>query len=120
MKKFIIRDWANAPVETNVDLDAMDDIRKMTIVIMTGDEILTVEYMNGHTETIDSSDCRLCGFFDGSYDIFDRETGYSCLTEEYLQCCDSYDRQRMVIGQAAADTLLIASMLGETPNGPGL
>ena len=120
MKKFVIRNYANRPVETNVDLDAMDDIRKMSISIMSGDEILTIEYMDGHTDTIDSADDRIYGWFDGSYDIFDRETNYSCLTEEYLNRCNSYKRQAMAIGQEAADTLLIASMLGETPNGPGL
>ena len=46
MKKFIIRDYANNPVETNVDLDAMDDIRKMSMTIMSGDEILSIEYVD--------------------------------------------------------------------------
>lgn len=116
-----IVDFSDKVIDTAIDLDAMEDIKKINVSIISGDEVLYVEYMDGRLETIDSCPSgRIYGFFDGSYTLFDRETGYSHITKEWLSLRNSYKRQTLVIGQDAADTLLLASVFGLTPHGEGI
>lgn len=39
------------------------------VLILSGDEIVTIYYTDGTEERIDSSNCRLMDFYDGEYDI---------------------------------------------------
>lgn len=97
MRKFIIRDYEGNPVETDVDLDNLDNILVMNIHILSGDEILTVVTKDGDIETWDSCQgARIYGFEDGDYVIFNSVKGVNYLTEHYLKLDNSYDRQEYV------------------------
>lgn len=92
MKKFIIRDYNDCPVETDVDLDNLEDILRMKMLVLTGDEILTVTHKDGTTERYDSSNCRRINYYDGEYVFFDAENGINLIDEDYLSMENSYDR----------------------------
>ena len=92
MNKFIIRDYDDCPVETDVDLDNLEDILRMEILVLTGDEILTVTHKDGTTKCYDSSNCRRTNYYDGEYVLFDAESGINLIDEDYLSMENSYDR----------------------------
>ena len=42
-----IMDYKNKKVKTNIDLDKLDEIQRVEIRVITGDEICKVQYKNG-------------------------------------------------------------------------
>lgn len=64
----------------------------MKILILSGDEILTVTHKDGTTKRYDSSGCRMVGFYDGEYVLFDAESGINLIDEDYLSMENSYYR----------------------------
>ena len=69
--KITIMDYKNSKKE--VDVGELKDIRKMIVRVVTGDEILMVEYNNNETKVFDSSDDRRKNFYDGEYILFNRD-----------------------------------------------
>ena len=70
--KIKILDYKSRPKE--VDVGELKDIRKMTVDVITGDEILNVTYKDGSEKRFDSSDDRCRNFYDGNYELYNTET----------------------------------------------
>lgn len=64
------------------DVGDINDIVRMSIRVLSGDEVLTVIRKDTTVETFDSSDCRFMSFFDGEYDIYDVHTGVNYFNNE--------------------------------------
>lgn len=45
------------------------EIHMISVIVLSGDEIVTVRFADGSFEKHDSSDCRIESYFDGSYDV---------------------------------------------------
>ena len=60
--------------EKEVDVGELKDIRKMTVDVITGDEILYITYKDGSGKRFDSSDDRTRDFYDGNYELYNTET----------------------------------------------
>lgn len=92
MKKKIMLnlfDYNNRVTHTGVNL-CDPNITRVTIKVITGDEIAFVDYFNGARAVYDSCDCRNFDFFDDEYVILDRENGID-LIDEFRGRSDSYD-----------------------------
>ncbi len=91
MKKIMLNlfDYDNHVTHTGVNL-CDPNIVRVTIKVITGDEIALVDYFNGARSVYDSSDCRKYDSFDGEYVILDRENGID-LIDEFRGRSDSYD-----------------------------
>jgi len=81
-------DYDNHITETGVNLYDPEIVR-ITIEIISGDEIAHVEYSNGAVSTFDSSDCRNFDFYDSKYTLFDRKNDIDRI-DEFLHREDSY------------------------------
>lgn len=71
--KIKILDYRDRPSE--VDVGELNDIERMTMEVGSGDEILNVVYKDGTTKRFDSSNDRTRYFYDGWYDVYDKERG---------------------------------------------
>lgn len=91
MKKIMLKlfDYDNHVTHTGVNL-CNPEISKVTIRVITGDEIALVDYTNGARSVYDSSDCRKYDFFDNEYVILDREDGIDMI-DEFIGRKNSYD-----------------------------
>lgn len=70
MKKIItIMDYNNN--KRKITIKNFEDVVKMEIEVVSGDEILNVLYKDYSTENYDSSDCRMMDFADDFYTIYD-------------------------------------------------
>lgn len=56
-----------------IDVGELKDIRKIKVNVVTGDEILVVEYDDNTEKVFDSSDDRTRNFFDGEYILFNKD-----------------------------------------------
>ena len=56
-----------------VDVGELENIEEMDILILTGDEILTIYYDDGDIKKFDSSDDRLRDYYDWEYTLYDKE-----------------------------------------------
>ena len=56
-----------------VDVGELKDIERIHMEVATGDEILNVVYNDGNVKRFDSSDDRLRYFYDGWYDVYNKE-----------------------------------------------
>lgn len=66
----IIMDYRDVKYDTGVSLDDLSNIESICIDVITGDEIATVTYKDGHSEEFDSSMTRMTDFFDGGYTLY--------------------------------------------------
>ena len=91
MKKIMLNlfDYDNHVTHTGVNLHDPNIIR-VTIKVITGDEVALVDYSNGARSVYDSSDCRKYDFCDAEYVILDREKDIY-LIDEFRGRCNSYD-----------------------------
>ena len=91
MKKIMLNlfDYDNNVTHTGVNL-CDPNIMKVTIRVITGDEVAIVDYFNGARSVYDSSDCRKYDFFDAEYVILDREKEVD-LIDGFRGRNDSYD-----------------------------
>lgn len=64
--KFKIYDYNNEATEVDVEGKCVDHI---TVIVLSGDEMVKVFYKDGTDEEFDSSDCRNMDFFDGMYEL---------------------------------------------------
>lgn len=96
MRQLIIRDYDDAPTFTDIDLDNLEDILSLYVLVLSGDEVLTVTYKDGSSACYDSSNCRTIGFYDGEYALYNSEVGINKITDEYLKSENSYERMNIV------------------------
>ena len=91
MKRIMLNlvDYDNNVTRTGVNL-CDPNITRVTIKVITGDEIAIIDYFNGARSVYDSSDCRKYDFFDAEYVILDREEEID-LIDEFRGRCNSYD-----------------------------
>jgi len=91
MKKIMLKlfDYDSHITHTGVNL-CDPNIMKVTIRVITGDEIALVDYTNGARSVYDSSDCRGYDFFDAEHVILDREKGID-LIDKFIGRKNSYD-----------------------------
>jgi len=77
--------------KTDVDLDKLDEIDTIVISVITGDEIATVHYKDGHEDVIDSDILadgkRFHDEFDGIYILYSDGTNR---LEEFKKREDTY------------------------------
>ena len=79
--------------ETFVDVGNLDEIVRMTITVLTGDEVCTVIYKDYSTKTFDSSNGRMADYWDDEYVIYDITKGVNRLSEEgFVNRTNSYWR----------------------------
>ena len=63
--KVIIRDYRGTPTTVTIT----KEVANARILVLTGDEILKVNYTDGTEDTFDSSDCRGMDFYDDEYEV---------------------------------------------------
>ena len=66
-KQIFIRDYSDKQIP--VVIENIEDIVKIQIEILTGDEVMTVIYKDGTSQEFDSSGNRILSFYDGKYTI---------------------------------------------------
>lgn len=62
--KFNIYDYDNKPKEIDT---GNKEINFINVIILTGDEVITIYYSDGTFENYDSSEDRITDYFDDSY-----------------------------------------------------
>lgn len=89
MNKYLeIMDYANEKTKTNIDINKLEDILRIDIEVITGDEICTVIYKNGEKDKFDSSKNRMANYFDCEYCLYSNEENH---IDEFLKRKNSYD-----------------------------
>ena len=68
--KLKIMDYNNRKTETGVDLDSLENVKKIIIRVISGDEVMSVLYKDGTAEDFDSSDTRARDYNDGRYILY--------------------------------------------------
>lgn len=70
MKKIItIMDYDNR--KRNITIKNFEDVVRIQIEVISGDEILNILYKDYSTESYDSSNCRMVNYNDDIYTIYD-------------------------------------------------
>ena len=64
--KFKIYDFENKAAEVDVDKKIVDHI---TVIVLSGDEVVNVFYKDGTHEEFDSSNVRGTDYYDGMYEV---------------------------------------------------
>ena len=89
MKKIInIMDYQGK--KTKVKIDNFENVIKLEIEVVSGDELLYVLYKDYSTEMYDSSDCRLMDYSDAYYCIYDITKNINHL-DKWKKRTSSYD-----------------------------
>ena len=88
MNRLFIMDYEDNKVL--IELKDFKNIVRMSIEVLTGDEILHILYRDYHEETYDSRDDRLAAFPDGEYIIYDITKNINDI-EKWSKRKDSYD-----------------------------
>lgn len=88
-KELILLDYNCNEFHTGVDLENLDDILRIDIEVVSGDEIARVIYANGDLKQFNSSDCRIMDFYDGEYCIY--QAGVKNEIDDWLKRVNSYD-----------------------------
>lgn len=89
-----IMDYKGKKTKTTIDLNKLEDIQRIEIEVVTGDEICRVQYKDGKRDMFDSCSFRMSDFYDGEYTLYDvldntnyldvfkkRETSYEMFNE---------------------------------------
>lgn len=59
--------------DTGIELSRLgEDVLSVFIIVLSGDEIATVLFEDGHEEKFDSSEDRIADFYDGSYCLYQK------------------------------------------------
>lgn len=85
-----IIDYSGNKVKTTIDLNKLEDIQRIEIEVVTGDEICRVQYKDGKREKFDSSNCRMTDYYDGEYTLYDVIDNTN-LIDKFLKRTSSYD-----------------------------
>lgn len=79
---------------TEVDVGDLKDIQSMYMTVISGDEILDVEYKDGRCVSHDSAKDRTLDYFDDQYVIYNPEDNINLLTDDrFLNRTSSYWRR---------------------------
>lgn len=71
IKELILLDFDNNETKTGVDLNNLDDVLRIDIRVISGDEIARITYKNGEVKTFDgTTEPRYADFNDGEYCIY--------------------------------------------------
>ncbi len=70
MKRLILLDYDCKEFNTGIDLDDLDDILRIDIEVVSGDEIARIIYKNGDMKEFDSNNERMMDFEDNEYCIY--------------------------------------------------
>ena len=74
------------------EIGELESISTIEMEIQSGDEVLIVHYKDGRVIAFDSCEDRILDFFDGSYIVYNEESGTNILNDEkWLNRKDSYD-----------------------------
>lgn len=74
------------------DIGNIEDIVKIVIEVLTGDEVATVLYRNYNIKKFDSSYERMTDYYDYEYIVYDAINGINLLNDEiFLNREDTYD-----------------------------
>lgn len=88
--KLKLLDYSDKEVE--FEIGELEDIDSIIIQVISGDEIAHVFYKDGHSDNFDSGVDRLMDFDDGSYIIYDADTGINYMTNpKWVGRSSSYD-----------------------------
>lgn len=80
------------------DIGNIEDIVKIVIEVLTGDEVATVLYRNYNIKKFDSSYERMTDYHDYEYIVYDAINGVNLLNDEiFLNREDTYDLERKVM-----------------------
>lgn len=66
-----------------VDVGDIKDIARISITILSGDEVAFVTYKDGATNVFDSSSTRIIDYWDGEYTVYDVSTGVNLLDDDH-------------------------------------
>ena len=71
--------------ELLVDVGNIEDIVRISITILSGDEVAFVTYKDGTTNVFDSSFTRIIDYWDGEYTVYDVSTGVNLLDDDHWE-----------------------------------
>ena len=66
-KEIYIRDYARK--KKKVIIPQFENVKRISVQILSGDEILNVVYSDCSTKRFDSCDCRTADYYDGEYNL---------------------------------------------------
>lgn len=90
MKELMLFDFDNKETNTGIDLNNLDDILRIDIRVISGDEIARITYKNGEIKIFDgTTEPRNMDFDDGEYCIYQK--GVKNDIDEWLKRKNSYD-----------------------------
>ena len=90
MKELILFDFNNKMTKTGIDLNNLDDVLRIDIQVLSGDEIARITYKNGDIKVFDgTTEPRHIDFNDGEYCIY--KIGGINIIGEWLKRKDSYE-----------------------------
>lgn len=69
-----VYDYENTPDEIEIPAQTYEDIRCIEVRVLSGDETGKIFMKNGDFIPFDSSNTRICGFYDGEYVVVGAET----------------------------------------------
>ena len=87
--------YLGEPVE--VDIGDFNNVARMTMEVISGDEVLNVMYKNYDVKIFDSSDDRTINFHDDEYEVyyFDNQGPNILDNEEFMNRTSSYWHERL-------------------------
>lgn len=69
----MLMNYNNRLFDTGIELSRLgEDVLSVFITVLSGDEIATVIFEDGHEEEFDSSKDRIMDFYDGSYYLYQK------------------------------------------------
>ena len=89
MKQLMLLDYDCNEFPTGIDLDDLDDILRIDIEVVSGDEIARIIYKNGDMKQFDSNNERMVDFADNEYCIY--QAGVKNEIDDWLKRVHSYD-----------------------------
>lgn len=90
MKELVLFDYHGGKFHTGVDLENLDNILRIDIDVISGDEVATVTYKDGKKTDFDPSwGSRSTDFFDLGYTIYQSDAINNI--DRWLNRNDSYD-----------------------------
>lgn len=92
--KFNIYDYNNQPKEIDTGNKEIDIIN---VTVISGDEVITIYYTDGTSESFDSSEDRRINYFDDSYIIFQKDLSKWIKSANDTHGTISYNRNYQVI-----------------------
>ena len=87
--EMILLDYDCKEFPTGIDLDDLDDILRIDIEVLSGDEIARIIYKNGDMKQFDSGKDRMVDYPDNEYCIY--QAGVKNEIDDWLKRVNSYD-----------------------------